>query len=384
MAVCIRGVVLGLVLVIATASLSAQEKAPAAKPGPKHAAFNQVFAEWKKLLEELRGLREEYGKAKPDRKEEIEKQYDQLIAKGDELQPKVIDAAMAAYQEAPTANEELADFLKGLVYWYWRSDDYEKALAMGKTLIEANIPDNNVYNWVAISAFCTGDFDTAETYFQKADKSGVLDAMGKQFRSDLDYYKDAWKKELAARDAEAKANDLPRVLLKTSQGDIEIELLENEAPNTVANFISLVEKGFYNGLKFHRVLPGFMAQGGDPNGDGSGGPGYTIPDEVNKPNHRLHFRGSLSMAKTAAPDSGGSQFFLCFVPTKHLDGKHTVFGRVVKGEEVLARLHRVDPEGQNPAPPDKILEAKVLRKRNHPYEPKTIAEKEPERKKSGK
>jgi len=87
---------------------------------------------------------------------------------------------------------------------------------------------------------------------------------------------------------------------------------------------------------------------------------------------------------TAARDSGGAQCFLCFVPTKHLDGKHTVFGRMVKGEEVLARLHRVDPEGQNQAPPDKILEAKVLRKRNHPYEPKTIAEKQSDRKKSGK
>lgn len=379
MAVCIRSVVFGLVLAFCAASLSAQEKPPAAKPGPKHAEFDRVFADWKKLLEQLRDLREEYSKAKPDRKGEIEKQYDQLIAKGDELQPKVIEAATAAYQESPAGDEELADFLKGLVYWYWRSDDYEKAVHLGQILIDNKIPDNNVYNWVGISAFCTGALDTAEKYFQKADENGVLDAMGKQFRGDLDYYKEAWAKEKAAREAEAKANDLPRVLLKTSQGDIEIELLENEAPNTVANFISLVEKGFYNGIVFHRVLPGFMAQGGDPKGNGSGGPGYTIPDEVDRPNHRLHFRGTLSMAKTAMPDSGGSQFFLCFVPTKHLDGKHTVFGRVISGMDVLARLRRIDPEGQAASQPDKILEAKVLRKRDHPYEPKTLPEKKPEK-----
>lgn len=382
MAVCIRCVIFGLMLALATAGLHAQEqaKAPAAKPGPKHAEFDRVFSEWKKLLEDLRNLREEYGKAKPERKAEIEKQYDQLIAKGDEIQPKVIDAATAAYQEAPAANEELAEFLKGLVYWYWRSDDYEKAVGLGQVLIDNKIPDNNVYNWVGTSAFCTNDLDTAEKYFQKADENGVLDQTGKQYRGDLDYYKEAWKKEKAVREAEAKADDLPRVLMKTSQGDIEIELFENEAPNTVANFVSLVEKGYYDGLAFHRVLPGFMAQGGDPNGDGSGGPGYTIPDEVDNPKHRLHFRGTLSMAKTAMPDSGGSQFFLCFVPTKHLDGKHTVFGRVIKGIDVLARLRRIDPENPNSPPPDKILEAKVLRKRNHRYEPKTLAEKKPPRK----
>ena len=112
--------------------------------------------------------------------------------------------------------------------------------------------------------------------------------------------------------------------MKTSEGDIEIELFENEAPNTVLNFITLVDKGFYNGLKFHRVLPGFMAQGGDPKGDGTGGPGYTIPCECYQPDHRLHFRGSLSMAH-AGRDTGGSQFFLTFVPTQHLDGMHTGF-----------------------------------------------------------
>ena len=166
------------------------------------------------------------------------------------------------------------------------------------------------------------------------------------------------------------------MLIKTNKGDIEVELFENEAPNTVANFITLVEKGFYNGLTFHRVLPAFMAQGGDPKGDGTGGPGYSIPDECNRPNHRLHFRGSLSMAKAARPDSGGSQFFITFVPTSHLDGKHTVFGRVIKGFDVLAKIQRRDPEDKGDIPdPDKIIEAKVLRKRPHEYAVKKTGEK---------
>jgi len=140
----------------------------------------------------------------------------------------------------------------------------------------------------------------------------------------------------------------------------------------VANFISLVEKGFYNGTPFHRVLPQFMAQGGDPTGTGGGGPGYTIPCECHQPNARVHFRGSLSMAH-AGRDTGGSQFFLTFRPTHHLDGQHTVFGRVIKGFDVLAKLQRRDPERPEGPEPDKIVEAKVLRKRNHPYEPKKSA-----------
>src|SRR5262249_20728602 len=131
----------------------------------------------------------------------------------------------------------------------------------------------------------------------------------------------------------AKADDLPRVKLETTQGDITVELFENEAPNTVANFISLVSKGFYDGVQFHRVLPGFMAQTGDPlskdpvkNAEkiGEGDPGYSIPDECFKPDHREHFRGSLSMAPTGQPNSGGSQFFICFAPPEQLDGKYTV------------------------------------------------------------
>jgi cyclophilin family peptidyl-prolyl cis-trans isomerase len=160
--------------------------------------------------------------------------------------------------------------------------------------------------------------------------------------------------------------------MKTSQGDIEIELFENEAPNTVLNFITLVEKGFYNGLKFHRVLPGFMAQGGDPLGTGGGGPGYTIPCECPRPDHRLHFRGSLSMAKKEQPDTGGSQFFLTFVPTKHLDGKHTVFGRVISGFDVLAKLKRRNPDDPTVGPADTIVKAEVTRKRNHPYDVKDL------------
>ncbi|MDA0254496.1 MAG: peptidylprolyl isomerase [Planctomycetota bacterium] len=174
---------------------------------------------------------------------------------------------------------------------------------------------------------------------------------------------------MARRKAEAEADDLPRVKISTSAGDLVVELFENEAPNTVANFITLVEKGFYDGTPFHRVIGGFMAQGGDPTGTGSGGPGHRIACECGREDARLHFRGTLSMAH-AGEDTGGSQFFLTFRPTDHLDGRHTVFGRVIEGDDVLAKLVRTQDAQGRPVPgvePDTIVKAEVLRKRDHPY-----------------
>ena len=116
---------------------------------------------------------------------------------------------------------------------------------------------------------------------------------------------------------------MTRAIIKTSKGDINIEFFDKDAPNTVANFIQLARSGFYNGLKFHRVIPNFMIQGGCPQGDGTGGPGYSIKCEIN-PNK--HLAGSLSMAHRGK-NTGGSQFFICHSPQPHLDGVHTVFGQ---------------------------------------------------------
>ncbi len=184
-------------------------------------------------------------------------------------------------------------------------------------------------------------------------------------------YPELWVQEQQIRSQEAAADDLPRVELITVQGRIELELFENEAPNTVANFIKLADSGYYDGVAFHRVLPNFMAQTGDPNSKpdvdgipGQGGPGYRIPDEHDLENARMHFTGSLSMAKSGAPHTGGSQFFLTHSPTAHLNGVHTVFGRVISGLDVVRSIE-----------PDDVVESViVLRKRDHEYEPQTLPE----------
>jgi peptidyl-prolyl cis-trans isomerase B (cyclophilin B) len=131
-----------------------------------------------------------------------------------------------------------------------------------------------------------------------------------------------------------------RIIVKTDKGDIEGVLYPSKAPVTVANFLNLAKRGYYDGLKFHRVIPDFMIQGGDPTGTGSGGPGYRFEDECT-PELRHDKPGIFSMAN-AGPGTNGSQFFVTHVPTPWLDGKHTVFGSVTKGQDVVNAVTQGD------------------------------------------
>jgi cyclophilin family peptidyl-prolyl cis-trans isomerase len=131
----------------------------------------------------------------------------------------------------------------------------------------------------------------------------------------------------------------PRVRIRTAPGDIVIELDPQEAPLTVLSFLVLVERGYFNGSRWHRVVPNFVLQDGESRGDGNGGPGYTIRDEIN----RLRYgRGTLGMA-LSGPDTGGSQFFITHSPQPHLDGGYTIFGRVVEGMQIADRVTLDDP-----------------------------------------
>ncbi|MHB8573916.1 MAG: peptidylprolyl isomerase [Dehalococcoidia bacterium] len=135
----------------------------------------------------------------------------------------------------------------------------------------------------------------------------------------------------------------------TERGDFTIELFAKDAPQTVNNFVFLAKDGFYDGVTFHRVIPEFMAQGGDPTGTGMGGPGYQFADERNT---RQHQTGTLSMAN-AGPNTNGSQFFVCLAPQAHLNGRHTVFGQVTDGMDVVKQLRIRNPD-RDRNPGDKI------------------------------
>ncbi|MFB9990770.1 peptidylprolyl isomerase [Deinococcus oregonensis] len=150
-----------------------------------------------------------------------------------------------------------------------------------------------------------------------------------------------------------------RAVLDTSKGRLIVDLFADDAPVTVNSFAYLLRHHYYDGIKFHRVIDGFMAQAGDPTGTGSGGPGYDFEDEFGS-EHRHDGKGVLSMANRG-PGTNGSQFFITFTATPHLNGKHTVFGRIVEGLDVLDRLTRIQPG--YPGTPD-VIEKAFLIERN--------------------
>jgi peptidyl-prolyl cis-trans isomerase B (cyclophilin B) len=151
--------------------------------------------------------------------------------------------------------------------------------------------------------------------------------------------------------AASNASDMPdiRIILKTNKGDIEATLYPSKTPVTVANFLNLARQGYYDGVTFHRVIPDFMIQGGDPTGTGRGGPGYTFEDEC-RPDLKHDKPGVFSMANTGRPVSNGSQFFITHGPTPWLDGKHTVFGAATNGQDVVNAIKQGD----------KILKIEIL------------------------
>jgi cyclophilin family peptidyl-prolyl cis-trans isomerase len=342
------------------------------------AGFDKLMEEWKVILKKMREQRTNYQTAKEDEQKKLAEEFAAEVEKGRQLLPQLRESALTAYLETGSADPQLERFLLKFVGDAVDHDNFEEGLQLAKKLLEAGCTEKLLPGAAAICAYATNDYAAAEAYFKVANESGALlgveseiAKLGQQFSPQVSTEKVLWEKELAIRKEEEAKDDLPRVKMTTNRGVIVLELFENEAPDTVGNFISLVEKKQYDGLNFHRVLPHFMAQGGDPKGDGTGGPGYSIYCECHKPEYRRHFRGSLSMAH-AGRDTGGSQFFLTFRPTPELDGKHTCFGRVIEGMDVLAKIQRRDPETEADKVPDKIVTAEVVRKRDHAYAPKKV------------
>ena len=345
-------------------------------PSNARAEFDQTFGQWKQLLDDMRMLQVKANHSDDAALPELQKQYDELLKQGEGFIPKLRDAAIAVYKLAPNEDREITRWLSDISTDYMNSDRYAEAMPALYTLMEGQTTDPTIPGLAGITAFANHDFAAAKGFFQKALNNGVLSSLGQQLALEADNYVEYWKTEQELRESTENATEdkkLPLVKMVTSKGEILLELFEDEAPETVGNFVNLVEKGFYNGLVFHRVLGSFMAQGGCPKGDGSSGPGYMIYSEYPRSDSRKHFTGSISMANIGR-DTGGSQFFLTFLPTPHLNGGHTVFGRVIEGLEVLPKLQRRDPDksADLAIQPDKIISAEVLRKRDHKYVPRKV------------
>jgi cyclophilin family peptidyl-prolyl cis-trans isomerase len=327
--------------------------------------FSQAQEDLKKLVGELTSLQAEYQQPNAD-KTSIENKFNATRDKAREAALALEQSASAAVLANPD-NDDACAVVKDVLQSAMQADDPKKALSLVKTLDDAGKTNEELLLTGATAAMITSELDMAEKFLKAAKEAGMSDDKIASLQKAIDHERPKVNAEMSTRATEEKADDLPRVKIETTKGTIIVELFENQAPNTVANFISLVESHFYDGTPFHRVIPQFMAQGGDPTGTGTSGPGYTIDCECELPNARKHFLGSLSMAH-AGKDTGGSQFFLTFRPTEHLDGRHTVFGRVIKGFDVLPKITRTEGPQARPTQ-DKIISAEIIRKRDHAYEP---------------
>ena len=343
--------------------------------------YKAAIEKWKGSFKEVHKALRNFATCKREDAEKWRNAWHTAIAEGNRRRDAVADAAMvlARVGKGTRDGAEASMISTKMIGFDAKTGRYTRAYKMCKEYYEMDPKNYTVIAQLALICLKTNRFDQAQELLDKLHAQKITGFDG-QFRT-LKGLKANWKEELKIREKE-KGSNLPVVRITTSQGSIDVELFENQAPNTVANFIHLTRIGFYNGKKFHRTLPGFMAQGGCPNGTGSGDAGYSIKDEHHGKNIRKHFRGVISMANTGAPNSGGSQFFLTFSPQPQLDGRHTAFGRIIKGEEVLDRFKithkQVTEQGEQKEKPidglihDKIIKVEVLSAPDKEYTPKKI------------
>ncbi len=355
--------------------------------------------EMRALLKKMRVVAIKYHLSdSPRDARDLATEWRKMLAGGHKIHDKLVEGAIEAFREKPNLEGKAGTLLMSVAGRNATMDRFENMLEVVQLLKQHGAASKQFDLYFGLTAAGNNEFALAKPHLEsvmvnlendvkelaKTDK--IAEDERKSFAEKMfetyelakdlaqaDVYEPLWQEELKAREADAAGEPLPRVLLETTKGDVVIELFENNAPNTVANFITLVEQGFYDGLPFHRVLPHFMAQGGDPARDGSGGPGYCIPTELEGKTHRNFFRGTVGMALSGQPDSGGSQFFICYLPRAHLNGKYVAFGRVVEGMNIVGDLARINPEKKDEQQegqqswPDDIISAKVLNKRDHEY-----------------
>jgi peptidylprolyl isomerase len=295
----------------------------------------------------------------------------------------VYASALKIIENAPRESLEAAQFLVAAVPYRFSKDWYEGTGEGAEALLRIEYNEPKLSEIAGVSFYATQQYDKASKHLQDAQAKGTLDPMFAALPQTVEQLRQLWGSEAELRARDAAKDDLPRVKLVTTRGDVIIELFEDEAPNTVANFIDLVENGQYDGAPYYQVLDRQIAMAGDATGDRAGGMGFMIADEILGGKNRTMFRGSLAMAKLpdaqsqtrlTYPDTASSHFFLAYQPIIPASSEHMIFGRVIEGLEHCCSFNRIDPtakkeEGEPEVLPDRILSAEVLRKRNHEYKP---------------
>lgn len=305
--------------------------------------------------------------ATPADKQRYRQQRDEARQKMDALYA----AALDFIRYVP--DEKAAQYVMTIVDHRLDHSDYNYSTAEGAArMIDGGVNLLYLFQAAARSGVVAGQFDMSRRLFESIEPEKLED-IDQRLMFQLDQLEQEYLAEQEIRAREAAEDRLPRVKLETTRGEVIVELFLDQAPSTVANFIQLVEQGFYDGVDFHQVVDDLLALTGDPTGLGSGGSGRLLVDEHERPDARKALRGSLVMAKLPkgntgefVPDSASSQFAILYLPLPQLTADQTVFGRVVEGMGAISALRRVDPskEKKNDVvlPPDRILSATVLRR----------------------
>lgn len=335
---------------------------------------------WAETLVEMRRLEIRYSND-VDRAPETMERFAELRNRARGEMRALFAVAQKLYAELGN-DAESGRFLLRTIEYRQQKSIYEDSYDAARLLIDSGIPVPALYVFAARCAFLEGRFDEVLPLYKRfveTEGPDKLEQVDQQLGGLLEPYPQWWAEEMAIREAEAEADDLPRVLLETTRGPIVLELFENNAPNTVANFIRLVEDGFYDDSEFYQVIDDLLAMGGDPVGDGSGTSGKFLPDEHDRVDRRRIFRGSIFMAKRSegeatgrlVPNTASCQFVIALMPMAPQDPSQTVFGRVIEGMDVVCSFRRLDPSEKKDAvvvlPPDRIVRASVIRKRDHDY-----------------
>lgn len=347
--------------------------------GTAQQEYDQALAELRRLTKEATRARVAYQTGTRDESEQHRRDWDAAMEAGERQRSVLEAAALRLFSLSPKPSKDLLELVNQIHGSYVLGGRWSKAEKVAEYLRGPLANDEGFLSLDAVAAISSNQFAAASKF--RSTFGHVIAEMPNETQllfDALPELQEKYSREQKLLEQDAAGEPLPRVALKTTKGRIEVELFEQEAPDTVANFIYLVENGFYTNINFHRVLPGFMAQSGGYGTDKlTRDPGYTIFDEFEVAEARHHFQGYLSMANAAVPQSASSQFFFTLVPTPHLDGKHTVFGRIISGQDVLESLvktHQVDREGQEQeiprVTPDYIISAEVIRKRDHDYKPR--------------
>ena len=371
-------VLIGAVVVFCGLTVQAQQSTPAAQPTADE--INALKAEYEALAATCRQsmlnvwqAEVRYFDSTRDESIEVRKEWEQLKVECQSQIDKLAEVATKLFDAQEKPSPELAELVSRVQEKTLRDGFPSEAFRIGKKLI-AVYPDMKKAEMVtALAAIKVNEFDFAKKYYDENKEAieAIEPEYSKLFGS-IDNLVTQFEREQQFREQDAK-NELPLVTIETNRGVVKIELFEDQAPETVANFISLTEQGFYDDLTFHWVLKGFAAETGvytrrrtpsDVNVN------YFIADEFDREDVRHHFRGSLSLITSEAANTGNERFVICLEPVPFLDGRKTVFGRVVKGMEVLdgiTHTYQLSEKGEPEQIPevkhDYIVKASVTRKR---------------------